>query len=77
MQLNMNTMRINAYNFHRKALIGASKINVQRNIEETRLEVCKSQMILEDVDEAKPLDLTVRYDGSWHKRGFASKNGVG
>lgn len=77
MQLNMNAMRINAYNFHRKALIAASKINVQRNLEEARSEVRKSQMILEDVDEAKPLDLTVSYDGSWHKRGFTSKYGVG
>lgn len=60
MQLNRNTIRINAYNFYRKVLIAASKINVLQNLEEA---CSKSQMIL-DVDEAKPLDLTVNYDGS-------------
>ena len=28
-------------------------------------------------DNSKPIELTVSYDGSWQKRGFTSKYGIG
>ena len=30
-----------------------------------------------DQDDGRPLDVAVSYDGSWQKRGFTSKNGIG
>lgn len=78
MHMNMKAMQSKSFHVHKKALLDVATQNVQRNLELTRREVRKTHIVFkDDAGSNDPLDLTVSYDGSWHKRGFTSKYGVG
>lgn len=81
MHFNMKAMQNKSYRAHKKALLDATTQNVEKNLEMARCEVRKANMIFSgndtDLNSNEPLDITVSYDGSWHKRGFTSKYGVG
>lgn len=79
MHMNMKAMQSKSYNGHKKALLEVATQNVNQNLNLARSEVRKTNTLctLNDVDPNEPIDPTVSYDGSWHKRGFTSKYGVG
>ena len=81
MHFNMKPMQSKAYILHEKPLCKIVEANVQRNLEQARVDVRKVYEVLESLDESDDdtpiIDLTVSYDGSWHKRGFTLKYGVG
>lgn len=79
MHMNMKSMQTKTYRSHKKALLVAATKIVTRNLELARCEVRKANSSFPDpeIGPSAPIDLTVSYDGSWHKRGFTSKYGVG
>lgn len=76
--MKMKAMLSKSFHACNKALLNVATQNVQRNLELARREGRKTHMVFEDdAGPNEPLYLTVSYDGSWHKRGFTSKYGVG
>lgn len=62
-------------NKHVIALRDAYKDEVNQSLVEARTEVRKCYGHFND--EKQVLDITVSYDGTWQKRGFTSKYGIG
>lgn len=77
MYFNMKAINPNSYNKTKNVLCKIAERNVQKNLEQARIEVRKAHTDLCSLDDNTILDLTVSYDGSWHKRGFTSKYGIG
>lgn len=63
----------------KRALLETATQKFEQNIELAHCEAHKANSLLLDVDANlnEHLDLTVSYDGSWHKRGFTRKYEVG
>lgn len=78
MCMNMPCLQQSSYNKHIKSLVGFSIQSTEECMKKARIEVEKAYCNIENtLDIAKPIDIAVSYDGSWQKRGFTSKYGVG
>lgn len=75
--LNMPLMNNEAYNLHCRNISRITVKNVETSLQQARTEVRKAYTVLDDTDNSKLIELTVSYDGSWQKRGFTSKYGIG
>lgn len=79
MSWNMKPMNRNAYRCHINNMYKRYVKTATESLEKARKEVCKAYTIINNtpLDEPGPINIFVSYDGSWQKRGFTSKNGVG
>lgn len=78
MGLNMPCINHSAYDKQMNIIVDIAKEHVDSVLKNARVEVQKAYCELEPTLEIKkPLDITVSYDGSWQKRGFTSKYGIG
>lgn len=78
MCMNMPCLQQSAFGKHVKALVDVSKQCAEECLKNARVEVEKAYSEIEHTfDNAKPINIGVSYDGSWQKRGFTSKYGVG
>lgn len=78
MGLNMPCIHHSAYDKQIDIIVDLAKEHVQDSLNNARTEVTKAYLELENsLEIRKPLDITVSYDGSWQKRGFTSKYGIG
>lgn len=76
MALNMKPIHFRTFQSSIRGLHTSSRAEVEKNLAMARNEVRKSYSKLDDKDDTI-LDITVSYDGSWQKRGFTSKYGIG
>lgn len=79
MYLNMKPIQKKSYSWHMNKIHRIAQESAEANLEAARCEVRKAYMEIENLplDYKGPMDISVSYDGSWQKRGFTSKNGVG
>lgn len=80
MGMNMPCINHSAYDKQIKIIQKAAKQHTEESLKRARVEVEKVYSVLKaypDFDMPKPIDIAVSYDGSWQKRGFTSKYGVG
>lgn len=79
MSMNMKPMTSKAYNGHLKTIHSLYSEFTKESLEKSRTEVRKAYCDINNtpLDEPGPINISVSYDGSWQKRGFTSKNGVG
>lgn len=75
MSLNMSPMNYRTFQKHISSLHASSKTEMEHVLELARCEVKKCYVNLDADNEV--FDKTVSYDGSWQKRGFTSKYGIG
>lgn len=85
MVMNMESMSNNSFDKHMSAISLHSKLAGQLNLEKARDRVRQFYENPENQprptstssDSSEYLDLSVSFDGTWHKRGFTSNYGVG
>lgn len=80
MAMNMKSMSSKAYNCHIKQMHDKYVTVANDSMEKARIEVRKAYSVIDNIslDEMeKIINISVSFDGSWQKRGFTSKNGVG
>lgn len=75
MTMNMKPIQFESYNKHILNLCDIYRLQAKRTLEEARAEVQKCYGMMDA--EGSVLDITVSYDGTWQKRGFTSKYGIG
>lgn len=67
-----------AYDKQKNIIVDSAKQHVLESFKRAGMEVVKAYTdVGDELGLQKPLDITVNYDGSWHKRGFTSKYGIG
>lgn len=75
--MNMNVMRKSIFIDNTKVLHKASLANSYKYLEEARNCVRNHHKKINSVTEDDVINISVSYDGTWHKRGFTSNYGVG
>ena len=77
MSLNMKFMTNSAYNFYKYEISKCNAIKVNTCLQEARCEVRKLYSEIDDIQPSKPIEVAVGHDGTWQKREFTSKHGIG
>lgn len=78
MGMNMPCIHHSAYDKQIIVLQKSANQQALESMKRARVEVEKAYAELtESLDMPKPIDIAVSYDGSWQKRGFTSKYGIG
>ena len=73
--LGVNNMHLKTFQIHQKKLYEACEQVADENLQAVA-EVIRGAYC-DSIDEDGYIDITVSYDGTWHKRGFTSHHGVG
>lgn len=79
MSMNMKPMSCNAYYQHMRQMEKQYIKTTNESLEKARTAVRKAYSFINntDLDDHGTINISVSFDGSWQKRGFTSKNGVG
>lgn len=78
MGLNMPCMSHSIYDSHVVKVTNQVNLYTQESLKRARIEVIKAYSEIEgSLDHEGPMNIAVSYDGSWQKRGFTSKYGIG
>lgn len=78
MSMNMPCLNHSAFDSHIRQLVDVVNRCTDDCLKKARAEVEKAYSEIEQkMDLVKPINIGVSYDGSWQKRGFTSKYGVG
>ena len=74
----MKVMTNSAYNCDKNEISICNAIKVNTCLEEVRnIYAVKCDSEIDDIQPSKPIETAVSYDGTWQKRGFTSKYGIG
>lgn len=78
MGMNMPCLSHSSYDKQIVKVTNQTTVYAKDSLQKARKEVEKAYLEIEGkLDIEKPINISVSYDGSWHKRGFTSKYGVG
>lgn len=78
MGMGMAVMSKSTYHEKAKFLHEVGRVGAQLSLNEIRKKVRKAYQDLDpNIKEDDIIEMEVSYDGSWHTRGFSSKNGIG